>query len=67
MEETIREMILNAEKNRNVEMAEYTHRLMEELAITFNCPSNWRCIGENMAAEFQGHDWVTENCKLYDF
>ncbi len=67
MENIIREMIKHARDHHDSEMADFAYQLMNEMAITSNCPSNWRDIGENMKSEFSGDDWVEENCKLWDF
>lgn len=37
------------------------------MTVTINCPSNWRDIGEELAEEYKGNDWVMENCKLYEY
>lgn len=67
MENIIRDMIWAAWRHKDYEMATQAYELMSEFARTYNCPSDWRDIGENMAAEFQGYDWIEENCKLYEF
>lgn len=28
---------------------------------------NWRDIGEELAEEYQGNDWVMDNCRLYEY
>lgn len=41
--------------------------LIDKMAVTINCPSNWRDIGEELAEGYQGDEWVMENCKLYEY
>lgn len=67
MEKIIREMIENANNHHDSEMADVVYKLLSQFASTFNCPSNWRDLGEQMAKEYAGNDWVIENCKLWDF
>lgn len=67
MENIIQDMIWAAWRHHDYEMAAQAYKLMCEFARTLNCPSNWREIGSRMAAEFQGNEWVEENCKLYEF
>lgn len=66
MSTILRDMIVHAEKHHDYEVADFVHRLLEELTTTFNCPSNWRDLAEEIANEHID-DWVDENCRLYDF
>lgn len=67
MEKIIRDMIVSADLNRDEDMANAVYELLSQFAQTFNCPSDWRDLGEQMAQEYAGNDWVIENCKLWDF
>ncbi len=67
MENIIQDMIEAAWRHNDREMATHAYKIMSEFASTFNCPSDWRDIGEKMAAHFQGNTWIEENCMLYDF
>lgn len=67
MENIIREMIENANRHHDEDIAEVVYNLLSKFAETFNCPSNWRELGEEMAQEYAGNDWVMGNCKLWDF
>jgi len=67
MENIIIDMIEAAYRHADREMATQAYKIMCELANTVNCPSNWRDIGEKMAARYQGNTWIEENCCLYDF
>lgn len=44
-------------------LADIAKNLIDEMAVTINCPCNWRDIGE----EYQGNDWVMDNCRLYEY
>lgn len=65
MEKIISDMIEQAEANEDLELLEYARRLVEELADTINCPSNWRNIGEQLAQKYKGNDWVYGYMQLY--
>ena len=66
MEQIVHDMIRYAESNQNYEAAEFVYRLLERFAVTVNCPSNWRSLGEDLTEKYKD-GWVNENCKLYDF
>lgn len=65
MEKIISDMIEQAEANEDLELLEYARRLVEELADTINCPSNWRNIGEQLAQKYKDNDWVCSYMQLY--
>ena len=41
--------------------------LIYELATTYNCPSNWREIGEKLAEEYKENNYIYEALKLYEY
>ena len=57
METVIRDMIEFANLHHDEEMANAVYKLV----------SHWRDLGEQMAEEYKGNDWVMKNCKLWDF
>lgn len=65
MEKIISNMIEQAEVNEDLELLEYARRLVEELADTINCPSNWRNIGEHLSQKYKDNDWVYGYMQLY--
>lgn len=67
MEEIIKEMIEYAGNTHDYKMAEIAAKLLSKFAETWNCPSNWKNLGEELAEEYNGNDWIMENCKLYDY
>lgn len=67
MKNIIDDMIESAYRHNDEEMAVMAYKLMSKFAITANCPSNWRDIGEDMAEKYSDNDWIEENCKLYEF
>lgn len=67
MEETIRKMIKQAETEKNISLIGYTKELLDEFAVTINCPSNWRDLGTELAEEYNSGSWVYEKLGLWDY
>lgn len=70
MKDIIENIIELATVNQDYELADLVSDLIDKLASTFNAPSNWRNIGEELYAEFNGNQekgWAIENCKLYEY
>lgn len=67
MEQTIRNMIDQAEMEENYSLIEYASQIVDELATTINAPSNWRDIGERLAKEYDSDSWVYENMELWNY
>ena len=67
MEQTIRNMINQAETEENYSLIEYARQIVDELATTINVPSNWRNIGEKLAEEYDSDSWVYENMELWNY
>lgn len=67
MESIIKEMIEYVDKTHNYEVAGMINKLLSEMEYTCNCPSNWKNLGEELAKEYVGNDWVMDNCKLYKY
>lgn len=67
MEQTIRNMINQAETEENYSLIEYAKQIVDELATTINCSSNWRSIGEKLADEYDSDSWVYENMELWNY
>ncbi len=70
MESIIRRMVQRAEEERDEVLAEEVKDLIETMAETINCPSNWRDIGSKLEAEYsqklEEDDWVYENLALWN-
>lgn len=65
MEEIILKMVEQAKADGNYDLIDYARRLVDELAETINCPSNWRDIGEKLARKYQDDSWVYDQMQLY--
>lgn len=60
--ETAQECKNGGEYDTAFSLADIAKNLIDEMAGTINCPSNWRDIGEELAEEYQGNDWVRKKC-----
>ena len=74
MKNSIKNLIEISQKCKNngdyetaYNLAEIAGNLIIEMACTINCISTWQNIGEELAEEYKGNEWVVENCKLYEF
>ncbi len=50
-----------------IPLIEYARQLINKCAITINCLSNWREIGEKLAEEFDPDRWEYENLELWNY
>ena len=65
MKEIIKSLLDRAIDEKDFELAVTASDLMGELAGTYNCPSNWRNILEELYEEYKGNDWAME--AVYEF
>lgn len=66
MGETIRELIMQADDERNYDLIRSVKEILDEFVYTCNCPSDWRYIGLELAKEYPEDSWVYENLELCD-
>ena len=67
MEDIIREMICQAEKEDNCQLIKYVKQLIEQFTKTINYPSKWRSIGEELAEEYKDNSWVYDELELWNY
>jgi len=67
MEETIRQIIMQADDERNLDLICWVKEILDEFASAPNCPPDWRRIGAKLAGEYPADSWVYENLELYSF
>lgn len=71
MKNVIKNLIDIAEKTENIdikyEILEEIKNLIYELATTYNCPSNWRSIAEELAEEYADNNDIYELLQLWDY
>ena len=65
MKEIIRNILDRAIDEKDFELAVTASDLMGELASTYNCPSNWRSILDELYAEYKENEWAMES--VYEF
>ena len=65
MKGIIRNILDNEYEEKDIDLANIANDLMEKLANTFNCPSNWRNVLEELYEEYKDNEWIIE--AVYEF
>lgn len=65
MKNSIRELLNKAFEEKDLELANIANDLMSELASTFNAPSDWQNILEELYEEFKDNKWIIN--AVYEF
>ena len=65
MKDIIRNILDKAYEEKDLDLANIASDLMGELASTYNCPSNWRDILEELYEEYKNNEWIIES--VYEF
>ena len=65
MKDIIRKILNKASEEKDLELAEIANDLISQLASTFNCPSDWQSILEELYDEYKGNKWIIES--VYEF
>lgn len=60
MKDIIRNILNKASEEKDYALADIAYDLMAELASTYNCPSDWRAIIEEIYDEFKYNEWIVE-------
>ena len=60
MKDIIRNILDKAYEEKDLYLANIANDLMEKLANTFNCPSNWRNVLEELYEEYKDNEWIIE-------
>ena len=58
MKSIIRNILDKAYEERDLDLANIANDLMGELASTYNCPSDWRCILDDLYEEYKDNEWI---------
>ena len=66
MEKTIREIIMQADDEKNFDLIRLVKEILDEFASAC-CPPDWQSIGTKLAGEYPEYSWVYENLELYDY
>ena len=74
VENIIREMIEKARYYDSLEnydeareMLYFVRDLIQQMATTINCPSNWRDIGTELAEEYKDNSWIFDELELWNY
>lgn len=75
MENIVREMIEKAIYYKEIigsideayDLIRFVRDLIDKLACTINCPSNWRSIGEELADEYKNNSWIYDELELWNY
>ena len=74
MENIIKQMIEKARYYDSLEhydeareMLQFVRDLIEQMATTINCPSNWRDIGTELAEEYKDNSWIFDELELWNY
>ena len=65
MKGIIRNILDKAYEEKDLDLANIANDLMGKLANTFNCPSNWRNVLEELYEEYKDNEWIIE--AVYEF
>ena len=65
MKGIIRNILDKAYEEKGLDLANIANDLMEKLANTCNCPSNWRNVLEELYEEYKDNEWIIE--AVYEF
>lgn len=58
MKEIIKQILFMAYDEKNLDLANVASDLMFELSITYDCPSEWRDITEELYNEYKDNEWI---------
>ena len=71
MKEVIKNLISIADKTADLDIKDAilneVKNLIYTLATTYNCPSNWRDIAEELAEEYRNNPDIYEVLNLWDY
>lgn len=49
------------------ELLHFAAQLIEQMALTINCPSNWRNIGSELRQEYRDDTWIFDELELWNY
>lgn len=75
MENIINEMIEKAiyyKENLSLydearEILNFAKEIIEQFAMTINCPSNWRSIGHELVEKYKDNTWIFDELELWNY
>lgn len=67
MKEQLIELIMKAEEYGCYDLLMIAERIINELATTYNAPSDWRSIGEELIDYYKDNGWVYDGLRLRNY
>ena len=67
MKNIVIEIITKAEEEQDFDLAKIAKNLIDELAGTYNAPSDWRNIGEEITKEYNKNSWIYKAMDLWEY
>ncbi len=67
MKNTIKEMVKQADDERNFDLIRWIKDILDGFSYTFCCPCGWKNIGKELEKEYPENSWVYENLELQDY
>lgn len=75
MKDIIKEMVEKAiwyKENLNFidesyDLLKFVRDLIYKMALTINCPSDWRDIGTELEQKYKNNSWVYEELELWNY
>ncbi len=58
MKDIIRNMLDKAYEEKDLDLAIIASDLIGELGGTYNCPSNWQSIPDELVEEYKDNKWI---------
>ena len=58
MKKIIEQILFMAYDEKNLDLANVASDLMFELSTTYNCPSEWKSILEELYNEYKDNEWI---------
>lgn len=67
MKDIIRDILNKAYEEKDLDLANIANDLMGKLNITCNCPSDWKNIPCELAAEYKNNDWIMNAIYIFSY
>ena len=67
MKKIILALVDKADDEKDFDLAKIARDLINEFALTWNAPSNWRDIAEELSREYNKDSWVYEAMELWEY
>ena len=65
MKEAIREMLIKANEEEDLELATIASDILYALTYKYDCPADWSLIRDELYKEFENCEWIMNS--VYEF